>query len=61
MTVATYLAKATILMWRGPAIPMGEMRCWMAGVNRNGTERFASSSPVREEYRVLQGRGIGVF
>ena len=63
---------ATMLICRGPAIPIGEMRCWMAGVSLNGTERLASSSPMttsvsderegergREEEREREGEREG--
>ena len=33
-------------IWRGPVIPMGEIKDWRQGVRRNGTGRLASSSPV---------------
>ena len=46
-----------MLMCIGPAMPMGETRCWMAGVKRNGTERFASNSPAQTS----RSRTVGVL
>ena len=44
-TCTKHRAMATMFMWSGPATPMGDRKCWILGVRRNGTGRLASSSP----------------
>jgi hypothetical protein len=49
-----HLAAATIDEVNTPPIPTGDISSLMFGVNRNGTGRFASSSPIKQYGKIMQ-------
>jgi hypothetical protein len=51
-----HLAAATIDEVNTPPIPTGDISSLMFGVNRNGTGRFASSSPIKQYGKIMKKR-----